>query len=567
MFKFLKEKLKKGISQISRKIDEQGEEQVIEKRGFIEKIKGAFSKETNQESTKEPVEEDKIEKKLESEQTIKKPEESKIAFPKETITVQKSTQPVTTDEDKKLDNEQSEKKGIFKRIKSAFSKGTDKEDITVPHSVEPIQTERKKVQIQAEKKSKETNRESIIVQKSTEPIQIEVVMEDKIKKTEKKRILKKGIETFSKGAKTENVTVQKSIEPILTERIIEKQVQIVKENEKNEILKKSKGTFHKETDPKFDRKSEKLIEIETIEELNSDSEQIEKKGFFGAIKEMLITKKINEDQFEKFFWDLEVALLESNVAVEAIDKIKADLKNDLVDKPIIRSNIEKKIMQCLLKSVEDLLHVQTFDLIQRIKQKKPFVICFVGINGSGKTTTIAKIAKLLQKNKISCVMAASDTFRAASIEQLQLHADKLQLKLIKHDYGSDPAAVAFDAIEHAKSKKIDVVLIDTAGRIHSNINLTDEMKKIVRVAKPDLKIFVGESITGNDCVEQAKTFNEAIGIDAIILSKADIDEKGGAAVSVSYITEKPILYLGVGQNYEDMIKFEPGLIMDKIGLS
>jgi len=153
-----------------------------------------------------------------------------------------------------------------------------------------------------------------------------------------------------------------------------------------------------------------------------------------------------------------------------------------------------------------------------VKGKKPFVICFVGINGSGKTTTIAKIAKLLLKNNLSVVIAASDTFRAASIEQLHLHADKLGVKLIKHKYGSDPAAVAFDAVKHAQSKGIDVVLIDTAGRMHSNVNLTDEMKKIVRVAKPDLKIFVGESITGNDCVEQAKQFNEAIGIEKAVLN-------------------------------------------------
>ena len=205
--------------------------------------------------------------------------------------------------------------------------------------------------------------------------------------------------------------------------------------------------------------------------------------------------------------------------------------------------------------------------MRKIKyEEKPFVIAFFGINGSGKTTTIAKIANLLKEKNISCVLAASDTFRAASIEQLQIHADKLGVKLIKHDYGSDPAAVSFDAIKHAKAKNIDVVLIDTAGRLHSNINLMDELKKIVKVSKPNLKLFVGESIAGNDCIEQAKTFNEAVGIDGIILAKADIDEKGGAAISVSYITKKPIIYLGTGQEYKDLKEFDPNLIVEGLGL-
>jgi fused signal recognition particle receptor len=188
------------------------------------------------------------------------------------------------------------------------------------------------------------------------------------------------------------------------------------------------------------------------------------------------------------------------------------------------------------------------------------------VNGSGKTTTIAKMVKLFQDNNMKCVIAASDTFRAAAIQQLEEHANRLKVKLIKHDYGADPAAVAYDAIEHAKAKDLDVVFIDTAGRLHSNTNLMDEMKKIIRVAKPDMKIFIGESITGNDCVEQAKQFNEAVGIDAIILSKADVDEKGGAAISVSYVTGKPIIYIGTGQEYNDLEKFDKKLVLGTLGM-
>lgn len=292
----------------------------------------------------------------------------------------------------------------------------------------------------------------------------------------------------------------------------------------------------------------------------------EKKGFFGKIKQKLVTKTINEKQFESIFWDLELVLLENNVAVEVIEKIKENLKSELVDQPIPRQKTSELIIDSLKKTIKSLFEKPGIDIIEQLNKKKPFVICFVGINGSGKTTTIAKIIRYLQNNNKTCVIAASDTFRAAAIDQLQQHADKLGVKLIKHDYGADAAAVAFDAVKHAESKNIDAVLIDTAGRMHSNVNLMDEMKKIIRVAKPDLKIFVGESITGNDCTEQAKKFNETIGLDGIILSKADIDEKGGAAISVSHVTGKPILFLGTGQNYEDLEKFEPESFMKSLGL-
>jgi len=295
-----------------------------------------------------------------------------------------------------------------------------------------------------------------------------------------------------------------------------------------------------------------------------------KKGFFAKLKEKFVevvtTTKISGEKFNELFWELELAMLENNVAVEVIEKIKDDLKKELVDKPITRGKVEEKISSALKESITGLFDVEKIDLFERVREKKPFVICFVGINGSGKTTTIAKMASMLQKRGFSTVLAAADTFRAAAIDQLQMHADKLNTKLIKQDYGSDAAAVAFDAIKHAQAARKDVVLIDTAGRLHSNVNLVDEMKKIIRVAKPDLKIFVGEAITGNDCVEQARKFDEAIGIDGIVLAKADVDEKGGAAISVSYVTKKPIMYLGVGQGMGDLKTFDKKEIVDNLGL-
>ena len=260
-------------------------------------------------------------------------------------------------------------------------------------------------------------------------------------------------------------------------------------------------------------------------------------------------------------------MLENNVAVEVIEKIKNDLKEDLVNKKIPRKSLDIKVISSLKKSIEDLFDVKQINLIKEISKKKPYIIAVIGINGSGKTTTLAKIAHLFQQNKLEPVVAACDTFRAAAIQQLEEHTKKLGVKLIKHDYGSDPAAVAFDAVKHAQSKNKDVVLIDTAGRLHSDKNLMQELEKIIRVAKPDLKIFVGESIAGNDVVEQVKYFNDKVGIDAIILAKADIDEKGGAAISVSYITGKPILYLGTGQSYDDLTEFSKDKLIEQIGLS
>jgi fused signal recognition particle receptor len=297
-----------------------------------------------------------------------------------------------------------------------------------------------------------------------------------------------------------------------------------------------------------------------------------KKGFFGRIfqkvTETVTTKRLDARQFEELFWDLELALLENNVAVEVVEKIKADLGSAIIDRPIPRGKVEETLAESLRGSISSLFEAEPFDLVQVVRKsgKRPYVICFVGVNGSGKTTSIAKLAHFLQKQGLGVVIAAADTFRAAAIDQLEQHASNLNVKLIKHDYGADAAAVAFDAIKHAEAKGKDVVLIDTAGRLHSNANLMDEMKKIVRVAKPDLTLFIGEAITGNDCVEQARKFDEAVGIHGIILAKADIDEKGGAAVSISYVTRKPILYLGMGQGYDDFQPFDKELILKNLGL-
>ncbi|MBI2146471.1 signal recognition particle-docking protein FtsY [Candidatus Woesearchaeota archaeon] len=349
------------------------------------------------------------------------------------------------------------------------------------------------------------------------------------------------------------------------QKVIEKKKEKVKEihNVKPEVPPKQALLEKKEKQ----KPAEKPITTEkVIPTIKSESPPpSEKKSFFGKLKEAITTRTISAEKFNDLFWELEVALLENNVSVAVIEKIKDDLKQELVEKPLPR-DVETKIRETLHRTLQEIVSFEKIDFMQTISSKKPFIIAFFGINGSGKTTSIAKLAYYLQQKKMSIVLAACDTFRAAAIQQLEEHADKLGVKMIKHEYGSDAAAVAFDAVKYAEKNKIDVVLIDTAGRLHSNTNLMAELEKIIRVTKPHLKIFVGESITGNDCIEQARQFNELVDLDGCILTKADVDEKGGAPLSIAYTIKKPILFLGVGQKYGDLQEFQPELVLKQLGL-
>ena len=312
---------------------------------------------------------------------------------------------------------------------------------------------------------------------------------------------------------------------------------------------------------------EREIGKRIIEDINQEEEK--KKGFFKRIFSKISTVKISKENFEIYAEELEMLLIENNVALEVAEEIIKKLDKKIVGKDFLKKEIEAQIKFAFEDIIREIL-IEPFDLIEQIKLKKaeskPYVILFCGINGTGKTTTIAKIAELLKFSKLSCVFAAADTFRAASIEQIKKHGDKLNVKVIAHEYGADPAAVGFDAIKYAEKNKIDAVLIDTAGRMYTEKNLMAQISKIAKVCKPDIKIFLGESITGNDAIEQARSFNEAVGIDGIILSKADIDEKGGTALSVGYITGKPILFLGTGQEYNKIEKFDKNKFIEKLGL-
>ena len=280
----------------------------------------------------------------------------------------------------------------------------------------------------------------------------------------------------------------------------------------------------------------------------------------------LFSKKIKEESLDDLLWELEIALLEADVALPVVEEIKEGVKENLLGKKYSRGHSLEQIVEFSIKdAVRNVLKLNEFDFDQWFKeQKKPVPIMFVGINGTGKTTAIAKIANRLMAEGNTIVLAAGDTFRAGAIEQLSIHADKLGCKIVKHSQDADPAAVAYDAIEHAVAKRKDAVLIDTAGRMQTNNNLIDEMKKIVRVAKPALKIFVGDSLAGNDAVEQARAFDDAIGVDAIILTKIDADSKGGAALSIAHTIGKPIAFVCNGQEYGDIVKFNADWMLDRL---
>lgn len=381
--------------------------------------------------------------------------------------------------------------------------------------------------------------------------------------------LKKKLKTWLGSEEKPKETKKKSKEKPAKK---DKKVKPTKETKTSKKEIKSK----KELPVKISQKSQEVEELKSSEADNRDvdkeeqesaQEETEKKpGFFSRLFSGVSKTEIKSEDFEEIFAELELILLENNVNLNVVDTIKENLSKKLIGMEVHKDQINETIKENLKESIAEIL-IEPPNLVQMIKEKKdPFTIIFFGINGSGKTTSVAKVADFLKRNGISSVLAAGDTFRAASIEQLTIHAQRLGIKVISQTYGADPAAVAFDAKNYAQKNNIQCVLIDTAGRMYTKENLIKEMEKIIRVIKPDLKIFVGESITGNDATEQAKTFNEAVGIDGIILTKADVDDKGGAALSVSNVTHKPIFFLGMGQEYKDLKVFKKEDILNNLGL-
>jgi len=488
-------------------------------KSLKEKLKGWITrnKEEAEEIVKTPVEEVKKTKKETKKEVLTAKSASET---KESKISKKKTK------DKKEEKKKKEKEISEEELREDFS---EKLEDQLEDAVEDTKEE-----LEEARETKETKTKIV-----------------EVKEEEKPKEKKGFFASLFAGKKTEEEVTKEKVEEVVKEGKVEhKEIKRPKE----ETLEEQ---FEKEIGVKKEKEDAHASKEETIEdEEKPEKEEKPKSQGFSLFKR----KGLTEEKFDEMFEELELILLQNNVAYEAVNNIKKSLKEKLVGE-----SAKTDIQTALQESIEELL-INPPNLIKQIKEKenKPFVILFAGINGAGKTTTIAKVAHLIKKNKLSVCLASADTFRAAAIEQLQVHADRLEVPLIKKDYGADPASVGFDAIKYAEKHKVDVVLIDTAGRMNNRNTLMKEIEKIARVNKPDLKIFLGESITGNDATEQAKDFNNAIDIDGIILSKADVDEKGGTAISVTQVTGKPIYYLGTGQKYDDLEIFDKEKLIEKI---
>ncbi len=328
--------------------------------------------------------------------------------------------------------------------------------------------------------------------------------------------------------------------------------------------------FLKKTISGFTGKLKQAMETkEQQEQQEEQKREIKPRLSIGTkIKKAVIGKtKIQEKDVSGLLWELELALLEGDVEQAAAEEICREIKQEIVGKEIGRGeDIERMLKEKIREILGRMMETKKIEIKKMMQENKhkPFKILFLGPNGAGKTTTIAKIAFMLQKNGQNCILAASDTFRAASIEQLEKHAKNLGARVVKHQYGADPAAVAFDAVKAAEGMGVDAVLIDSAGRQETNKNLMEELKKIVRVVKPDLKIYVGESYAGQALLQQAMEFDRELGIDAFVLTKIDADPKGGTAISLLYKTKKPVLFMGTGQDYGSLEEFRKEFIIERV---
>lgn len=349
-----------------------------------------------------------------------------------------------------------------------------------------------------------------------------------------------------------------------------------------EFLKKKiagfvdKITGKKEDVEKRDGKETVLEPKQTQIESVAQNKKLDKEK---KVKLSLLTKtkslffdnvELNEKDIAAALDNFELELLESDVALEVAEQIKTELKNSLVGKRVKKDELQHYVSSLFFNSIKRAMSENTgASILERLHSinARPIKIMFTGPNGGGKTTTIAKITNLLKKNNYSVVIAAADTFRAAAIEQMEIHGAKLNTKIIKGKYGADPTSVAFDAVNYAKAHNIDIVLIDTAGRQETNTNLLNELKKMIRIINPEIKIYVGESIAGNAIINQVDIFNKELKLDGIILTKLDCDGKGGTVISISKITHVPILYITNGQKYDDVEIFDPEKIAKSITAS
>ena len=470
------------------------------------------------------------------------------------------------EEAKQEDNLQEEKG----KKRSFFSFGRRKEEkkeeeidesALLETSSDEVQTE----EVEEEKKS----RFSFMNRDKDESVEEDVVEEVKEEKKSHFWSRNKDNDESDEEENIDEVTEEKSDslsenEDESPEQLVD-EVEEVKEEKKSHFWSRNKDNDESDEESEDDKEEEKSHFWSRNKNKDDEDSDEGSGGLFSFVRE----KTISEKHVEDTLWELEMGLLEGDVAMEVATEVVDSVKDDLVGRKIKRSSdITEYTYNALRNAVAEIIDIPGKSMTEMIEEKKaqgePLVVMFVGINGTGKTTTIGKLANYYLKKGYTPVIAASDTFRAGAIEQVTHHADNVGVKIIKHQKGSDPAAVAFDAVEHAKAQGKELVLIDTAGRMQTNTNLMDEMKKIKRVSNPDLVIFVGDALTGNDATQQAAKFNEAIDIDGVILTKADADSKGGASLSIGYVIKKPIMFLGVGQGYDDIMEYDADWMLNQL---
>ena len=298
-------------------------------------------------------------------------------------------------------------------------------------------------------------------------------------------------------------------------------------------------------------------------EANADEDLgLAKKAALAATGKTVITEAELEEPLEQLELELLQGDVEMGVAREITDRIRERLVGDT--RKQVESG-EQVVQRAIADALREVIAVGQFDFEERIAAAEtPVVVVFTGVNGVGKTTSIAKMAQWLERRGYSSVIANGDTYRAGANEQIEEHANALDRKLISHEQGGDPAAVIYDAVEYAEANGVDVVLGDTAGRLHTADDLMAQLEKIDRVVDPDMTLFVGAAVAGQDATNQAEEFDDAAEIDGAVLTKADADSQGGAAISIAHVTGKPILFLGTGEAYGDLERFDPDIIVDRL---
>ena len=530
---------------------------------FGNKLKQTISKEetlSNKEETKEiastkelPLIKNEIKAK-----EIKKTEKIKEE-PKETETKKIETKKEIKEQIKetKIETKKEEPKKVpIVKTEAKESKPTQKETIseekTKPKGIlsKIFNLGKKETKILETSKAKEEDKDKI---------------EEIVKEETKKEINKPTQETKDKAQKE----AKPEIKQIVKEEILpEEKTQIeTKEEIENEIEEEIEEAEEELVEEEISHERPRDIHVAKVDEDKRELKAnigvgIGLKGLiFGGIE-------ISEKQIEDLLWELELSLIESDVEQDAALELVKQIKQRLVGKKVSAKNIDEYLKEQIKEILSEMMKTPVINVLDAVKEAKKngevYKILILGPNGAGKTTTIAKLVHYFQKNKLSCILAAGDTFRAGAIDQIEVHAKKLNVRVIKHQYGADPAAIAFDAINAATAGKIDVVLIDSAGRQETNKNLMEELKKLERVAKPNLKLFVGESYVGQGLLDQVEEFEKMIGINGYILTKLDTDAKGGTAISLTYKTKKPIIFIGTGQEYDDFEEFSSEYILNRI---